>query len=154
MENVGFYGLTISPKYRRRINDINLLLSDYKKIDIIIRKFSKNYEIYPELSDTGRLHYHGYMTIDDIIKYKRIINSLRYIGFVKIETKLRNKMKWMDYCKKDIDSTSKIFEVGALLLPLKRETLREYKKECERIEEQELKDSSAFNQILRIVPRA
>lgn len=52
----------------------------------------------------SRLHYHGIIEIDDLIKFHKTKYRIdKHIGFVKID-KLNtfiDKLKWLYYCKKD-----------------------------------------------------
>lgn len=78
----------------------------------------------PELTQAGVLHWHGYLFVEDTIKYFKTIHLAKQIGFVCIKTIKDDDdfTRWYSYMIKD---TQKILEVD--------EELREIC-ECDKIE--------------------
>lgn len=69
-----------------------------------INRCSKKYCILPELSDTGKLHAHGWFIMSDSIKWKKsVYNTIASQGFVKVNK--CNSLKAMYYYKKDLSET-------------------------------------------------
>lgn len=59
-----------------------------------------HYEIFPELTLQGNIHFHGILEINDKIKwYKKVLPSLKYMGFVLIKPK--PDKNWEKYMSKD-----------------------------------------------------
>lgn len=76
----------------------------------VLHRCSKDWWIIPELTKSGRIHYHGWLRIDDKIKfYKQTYPFLKSDGFVKtVELETQKDMHdWMWYCTKD-ENTNKI----------------------------------------------
>lgn len=88
------YAVTLSPPDRRSITGAKMVtgneLQTYKILEMNINedlqlfkklKFS-SLEIYPELSPTGRLHYHGLIQIHDVLRFMyhdlHILNQISY----------------------------------------------------------------------------
>lgn len=97
------YALTISPPENKYSIDFNY--NSYQRIIVVeLRKACKHFCIVPEFSETGRLHFHGIIRIDDEIKFYRRVNYiLRNIGFVKL-TKIKtfaDHMRYMLYMYKE-----------------------------------------------------
>lgn len=88
------YAITLSPPDRRQLNGAKMIkgneLETYKtlmeNINEDLQYFKKlkysSLELYPELSPTGRLHYHGYIQIKDILKFTyhdlHLLNQISY----------------------------------------------------------------------------
>lgn len=88
------YAVTLSPPDRRTITGAKMCkgndLETFKTLEMNINedlqlfkklKYSK-IEVYPELSPTGRLHYHGYIEIHNVLKFyyhdTHILNQISY----------------------------------------------------------------------------
>lgn len=74
-------------------------------IDLIkyLKPSTERFCLYPELQHpTGRLHYHGMLTLKDDIKFYRhtLPGIRRHIGYVKIK-KIKNELPWLIYCMKE-----------------------------------------------------
>lgn len=97
------YSITINPPDTRddKIVDMDqsvfLLQHDMREMFKTLQEHLKGVgymELYPELSPTGRLHYHGMFTIKDIIRfYYKDLYFLQTIGQYKIATMKENKDK-------------------------------------------------------------
>lgn len=65
------------------------------------------YEMYPELTVAGNIHYHGVIRVKDKIKwYKKVLPTLRYKGYVCV--KKDPDEKWKEYIRKDKDIMERI----------------------------------------------
>lgn len=93
---------TISPPYATiRVTDLH---ERYKNIITpFLRRCSKAWVCYPELSSDARLHYHGALQVDDEIAFMKGYHKLRSIGIVMFKPlrTQRDKISWILYCKKD-----------------------------------------------------
>lgn len=75
------------------------------------------YEINPELNQSGNLHYHGYYKIKDKFKwFKKVLPKMKYNGFIKIDEVKSDLNKSLEYCRKDREFMLKI--LAARPLPL------------------------------------
>lgn len=101
-------GFTLSPPPSLCVLNEMHLFNWYFKIMKILKPFAFDYNIYPEVSSTGRLHFHGYFSIKDQIKYKKTINCLRKYGHLKLEKHI--SLNWLKYCQKDLEETKCIFQ--------------------------------------------
>lgn len=105
--------ITISPP--NRAESVGTLVGqDYIDIYRIIKRFNKaycrgqksdyiiTYMIYPELSQQGRLHYHGIMNIPRMLLQPMISSFTRNIGFTKIDpiTSFIGHLRTIIYCQK------------------------------------------------------
>lgn len=74
-----------------------------------LRCLSK-YAFVAEISDVGKLHIHGFLTIADKVKYHRsFLPSLRNNGFIKISKLKKLQRKSVKYHVKDIKETRQYF---------------------------------------------
>lgn len=94
------YSLTINPENQRFGEpDRFILITDavYKHI-----KGIPNITVclYPEISQGGRVHFHGTLIIHDIIDFYLFGNTnLNQLGHIEMDT-IADMEKWMTYCKK------------------------------------------------------
>lgn len=110
-------GITISP----RPHDVNTtLLQHFDDIQRwIIRTLNRScgyYILYPEITETGRLHFHGVITVTNEVKWKKeTIQWLNKIGFIKLENFYKNgftgKLRWMCYCRKEFHQTQQVLDI-------------------------------------------
>lgn len=116
--------LTISPPVKNTkpeyqfIEDLIIL----KKLRLCTSMFI----IYPELSPTGRLHYHGIVYINDKIKwFKSVLPSLRKLGFcdLKPTRDFKNKLTLLIYCKKEWPITKEILGIDHPFMRFKNNSL-------------------------------
>lgn len=78
------------------IDQLNQLLPIIK----LLRKCSKTFEIYPELTVNGSIHFHGSLEINDKIKwYKSILPQIKYKAYLVI--KKNPDQGWVEYQAKD-----------------------------------------------------
>lgn len=70
----------------------------------------KSYYIYPELTENGNVHIHGYLFVKDRIKfYRSFLPLCKRMGHTKIKTKNIDS-KWVEYCQKDQDLMTEMME--------------------------------------------
>lgn len=94
--------LTISPPLREG-NQIELFKRDLKRF----AKLKVWFSLYPEFSDTGRLHYHGFIAKTILDKYLKDIEYLQEkFGFICVKP-VKNQKGWEAYCKKEWAVTKK-----------------------------------------------
>lgn len=146
----GTIGFTLSPKPRKVLNNKHLFRWWVIHIHKLLKMFSKDYTYYPELDSSGRLHFHGWITPYDKIKFKRCSNVLRRLGFVKFEPSLRNNgTNWKNYCSKDVAETVKVFaDVHVENIPVTPATYHEVLSELDA--EKDLIDATWFSKNLQI----
>lgn len=122
------FALTISPPDRvvnYVLNKVkNPLRAVYDDDLVIIRKAlnrcSTDYLIYPELDITGRLHYHGIVTINNMTNWKSTSSvQLKTIGYINI--KPNPSEGWDRYITKEWDQTKSILH---LMEPIRYEPLK------------------------------
>lgn len=79
----------------------------HEQVSATIDRFLKQvgeYEIYPELTLNGDLHYHGSLNVNDRVQYFKAISKIkRLIGFCNFKY-IDNYEKWSEYIKKDQDT--------------------------------------------------
>lgn len=103
----------------------------YKKLFDLAKAGGFNWLLYPEASQIGRIHFHGYIRITDIHKWIRAVVVLKDIGTFAIkktfdlptedeenEVKESGKEKWDKYCKKQKAIFYPLFERNILSYPL------------------------------------
>lgn len=115
--------LTISPKnrineHRRYRNPAQSVYYDDKFFiqTVMDRSRIRDYKIYPEFDDSGRLHYHGIVHVDANQKcrfYRYTQAKLSMIGFVhfKVLHTEDDKERWNKYCVKTWDESKSILEI-------------------------------------------
>lgn len=95
------YAFSFNPsdkhQYFGQSNRLNKCVSD---LDSIFLYKSMKYELYPELSRKGRIHFHGYVIFDEPIEgYMYSIPLLLKHGTITI-IPIEDSLKWMEYCCK------------------------------------------------------
>lgn len=126
---LGTMAITISPKDRvaeyylkKYLNPLRSVYDDDKPIiQRALNRCSKDYTIYPELDNTGRLHYHGEVHINNDTNWKAYTcGMLKTIGFIKVKSNPNGG--WKEYCKKEWDQTKQILKISEPITyePLKR----------------------------------
>lgn len=93
--------LTISPPDDIKLDVKQLLKIHFKKI----AKIKSNIMLYPELSTTGRLHYHGIM--ERTIHVKEDLLQLEKVGFICVKA-ISDLKGWLKYCRKEWRHTRKL----------------------------------------------
>lgn len=94
--------LTISPPKRLDI-EVKDLLNRYLSL---LSRINSRFELYPELDNAGRLHFHGFIWKNSL-SYPQDLNYMSAIGFIKIKEIFDNK-KWLKYCKKEWRTMKKL----------------------------------------------
>lgn len=113
--------LTVSPPYR--IQGPRYCYNDDMNFLKFIRLCSKHFIIYPELSRSSRLHYHGLILISDHIKYhKKIVPALKRMGHVKIDPirTFADHLRWLLYIRKEWETSRYVVKAASPLLPHKK----------------------------------
>lgn len=126
------YSITISPPDWRdtdRLLNMNIIHSSEFLVKGI-RKHHDNFqnnlfkdnigylELYPELSHTGRLHYHGYIAIKDPpMFYHRDCYTLMNMGIIEIDV-IEDDIKWMVYTQKQKNYMKQYCEKAGLEYPM------------------------------------
>lgn len=98
-----YFAITISPPHYKGKPDF--LYNNVKyTLQTKFARCSEHYILYPEFSDTSRLHFHGIIRFKDKIKFDK---SIKYyidfnIGYVCIKPldKYKDLLQWILYCKK------------------------------------------------------
>ena len=97
------YFITISPPHRRGGSEYHYNNDKYNMTKYL-NKISSHWIIYPELSDTFRLHYHGVIRMNSYQKYfkyiKKRIESIGFITMSRIRTAYQH-IRTLHYCKKN-----------------------------------------------------
>lgn len=98
------------------------------------------FEVYPECTDDGNLHYHAYLVIKDEFKwFKYGQRYLRRRGFIKCKG-IRNLKGWRKYCsKKSLKYSIKLFELAGLY-PITRENYHKVVKNTQNDLETKVRD--------------
>lgn len=73
-----------------------------------LTRHCKVFEFVPEFTDQGRIHYHGIYKAVNKQKGLELYQLLRKHGFIKIETNLRDIVKWKEYIYKEKETTQKL----------------------------------------------
>lgn len=143
--------LTISPPDRRAKYSLMKVKNPCRAVyddDIhIIRRAlnrsSNDYELFPEFDMTGRLHYHGYVVINNMTNWKSYSTAqlTAHLGYIKVKTNVNSK--WLEYCMKEWQQTSKILDVVS---PIRYEPLKRGPKI--KLHEEEIKNSAKKRIIL------
>lgn len=96
--------ITISPPQTDNSPSFDYNTS-YIPLLIIMKKCTSQFVLYPEVTEEGRLHYHGIMYVKDEINYYReCLPKLRNsYGFVKVRriNGHKGKLGWLMYCMKN-----------------------------------------------------
>ena len=114
--------LTISPKDRlygeykhlcdNKIKNPNrIIFNDDSEIIVrALNRCSNEYVVYPESDDTGRLHYHGLITLNNKTNWTRTtLPKLKTLGFICAKTKVNDG--WSEYCTKNWNYTKTVLEL-------------------------------------------
>lgn len=68
------------------------------------------YQMYPEMTIAGNIHFHGLIEITDKVKwYKSVQPTLKRNGFVLIKSNV--DQGWIDYIRKDMEDMKTIFKI-------------------------------------------
>lgn len=105
------YAITVSPSLRAIRPEI-LYQDDVHNLRRLLNQCSHHFILYPEFDSTSRLHYHGVVQIDDLIKLHRIKYKFDRIGFTKVTRfkTFRDHLTYLLYCQKEFAVTSQLFE--------------------------------------------
>lgn len=129
------YAVTISPPNRigdvrkeivdmegrkvlRWLHNEDLLEFDNKRIKRALKHSCSDWEIYPEFSEAGRLHYHGIATVTrpDLLYAKTMPAISRTLTKQFVFKKVYNE-DWTKYCVKEWEITQLALKISAPLNP-------------------------------------
>lgn len=125
--------MTISPPMRTYRNVKYILDEDVSQIRTLLNRCSQHWILVPEFSKDTRLHYHGVIRIDDVVKWhKAVRHRLNNIGFVKLDPLKdnRNHVSWLCYIYKEWHITLKVLDLKE---PLRYNIPKRCKKEVENV---------------------
>lgn len=109
-----FFAITISPEFRL-VRPNFLLNMDMFQISRALNKCSKHWCLVPEFDKKSRLHYHGVIRIDDMVKWHRSVffTLTKGTGFtcVKAMNTIKDHMGWLCYMYKDWHLTRAILNL-------------------------------------------
>lgn len=115
------YKITINPPDDMRSRGKEYLLTEVPLFIAMIKKFIYSYiEVYPELSPNGRLHYHGYIIIEDLFGFYshdiRLINSWCNFVISKLKGQSDDHLQeWVNYVQKQMKVMKPAFDkIGVL----------------------------------------
>lgn len=115
---------TLSPPYRftngTKLKNPNRHLYDEDRISIksILRYIRcGTYIIYPEITNTGRLHYHGIINLDknqNVRFHKYAFYKLKLLGMVdiKVLNTFKDRLRWIIYMTKEWGYTQELLEIS------------------------------------------
>lgn len=85
----------------------------YLPLIIYLKPATSRFILYPELDETGRLHFHGIITVKDWSKlYRSSYPWIRKnVGFIDVRKKANNRLGWLLYCMKNWAHTQQILEI-------------------------------------------
>lgn len=94
-----FYTQTIAPHlYKETLREeTNFILP---RVHLLLRKFSKEYDIFIELHKNGHIHLHAVVNVHDIIKMHRIKHKFGDYGFFDLQ-EVEDMVDTYNYCRKD-----------------------------------------------------
>lgn len=102
--------LTLSPILRKG-NPLQIFRLDCIDTLCALIKCCSDVVIYPEFAENGRLHYHGVLYVNDLVKwYKSVLPTLNHKGFVLIKSK-NIDAKWSEYCSKNWEITKNVLNM-------------------------------------------
>ena len=117
------YAITISPPYKPYNSPLFLYQGDKPLIRKRLNLFSNYYNLYPELDEKNRLHYHGIIKIKDMIKYRHVKYKLdRELGYIKINKfqTFQDKLRYLLYSMKQWPENQHYFKTPIIYKSLKR----------------------------------
>lgn len=117
-----YYAITINPddehQYWHHIGRLEDYVDKTKQLIYKCTNDSAYFELIPEVSPLGRLHYHGYFKLFDKIEfYLHSIYKLLKWAHLEIDT-LSDDLKWEDYILKQVDLHSYCLK-NNIYLPIK-----------------------------------
>jgi hypothetical protein len=85
----------------------------YIPLIIALKPATTMFVLYPELDETGRLHFHGIVYVKDWAKlFRHAYPWIRKnVGFIDIRKKANNKLGWLMYCMKNWARTQQDLEI-------------------------------------------
>ena len=117
------FAITISPPLKTHSSPIKIHHGEIYRIQRSLNKFSHHYCLYPELDNNNRLHYHGIIHIDDMIKYRHTKHIMdKELGFIKIDKfkSFKDKLRYLVYSMKQWPENKDYFIKPIIYERLKR----------------------------------
>lgn len=110
------YSFTVNPPDDEKAVGKSYVLNDHTRMIALVQKLRYSYvELYPELSPTGRLHYHGYLMMEDIFGfYSHDIKIISKWGNFKLDT-IGNLQDWINYVQKQMSIMQPAFKTCDLM---------------------------------------
>lgn len=103
-----------NPQYCVYLDDKLIIENAFKSSKI------KRYILFPEISDTGRLHYHGKIILSDsqrVSLFKSVKPKLEgRIGFVDVQP-VKDDLECLNYCRKNWYTTKTILDIDQPITP-------------------------------------
>jgi len=91
-----------------------------------LNKCSNRFEIYPELTLKGRIHYHIILLIEDYIKYhKSFLPYINKLGFIDVKI-VRDYQNLLEYCVKDVTNMKNILNINVPITEGSKKEMRNY----------------------------
>lgn len=110
--------LTIAPRISTAcdavMNNVNPAVAYWPQRNIIhrlLQRCSKDFKMFPELSDAGHLHWHGYVIVSDAHKwFMQVCPTLvKQLGFIKVK-RVKSLQGWLTYCTKNLDTVQGVLK--------------------------------------------
>jgi len=80
-------------------------------------KYCSVFELYPEFTQRGRIHYHGRFKPKSNKDQLKLLQLLRQeVGFIKVESVIKHMVHWSDYCKKDLETSRELIKFNDIVL--------------------------------------
>lgn len=85
----------------------------YLPLIIKLKPCTTEFILYPEIDETGRLHYHGILTVKDWAQLYRYAYPYirKNIGFIDIRKSKPNRLGWLIYCMKNWAQTQELLDI-------------------------------------------
>lgn len=118
------YALTVNPIDDEKAVGKSYILNDHTRMIALVQKLRYAYvELYPEISPTGRLHYHGYLIIEDIFGfYSHDIRIISKWGNFKLDT-IADLQIWVNYVQKQMSIMQPAFKTCDLAYKVSNQKL-------------------------------
>lgn len=97
-----YWALTISPEQRNG-KPLSMYKRDRDFLYQWLTPYTDHFIMYPEFTESGRLHYHGIIHISDRYKFYHTKHLVTNIGFTmwKPLRNVKDHLTWLTYCRKN-----------------------------------------------------
>lgn len=109
------FALTIAPRIGEEpINSANASIAYWEQRRLIHRMLNRacsQFKMFPELTDAGHLHWHGFVEVIDFHKWFMQVcpTFSKKLGHIKVK-KIFNLSGWIKYSAEEIDKTKELFK--------------------------------------------